>query len=64
MLVRELRAGDEFVLDGVRVTVLAVEGKEVVLGITAPESARGTAPEGKQGPALRRGAGTIPASKN
>jgi sRNA-binding carbon storage regulator CsrA len=41
MMVHELQAGDEVLLDeGVRVRVLAVEGDTVLLGVILPEPAQ------------------------
>ena len=41
-----LQAGDEVVLDGdIRLTILAVEGEDVFLGITGPAPARVRAPD-------------------
>ena len=41
-----LQAGDEVVLDGdTRLTVLAIEGEDVLLGICAPATARVLAPD-------------------
>jgi hypothetical protein len=46
MSVYTLQAGDEVVLDGdIRITVLAVGGEEVLLGVSAPAAARGPAPD-------------------
>ena len=41
MRVYTLQAGDEVVLDGdIRLTVLAIEGEDVLLGVSAPTPAR------------------------
>ena len=45
MQVYTLQAGDEVVLDGdTRITVLAIEGEDVFLGVTGPAPARVPAP--------------------
>ena len=57
-----LEVGDELQLGGdTRLTVLAVEGDTVWLGIPAPEGARVIAPDGD---ALRRAALTAPPGSN
>ncbi len=41
MLVLTRRVGEEIVIDGdIRITVTAVEGERVRIGVTAPESVR------------------------
>jgi hypothetical protein len=51
-----LEVGEELVLEGgVRVTVLAVEGDTVLLGITGHGGARAVAPEAPEGPTRARG---------
>jgi hypothetical protein len=46
MQVYTLQAGDEVVLDGgTRLTVLAVGGEDVLLGVSAPATARVPAPD-------------------
>ena len=46
MQVYTLQAGDEVVLDGdTRITVLAVEGEDVLRGVSAPAPARVLAPD-------------------
>jgi sRNA-binding carbon storage regulator CsrA len=46
MQVYTLQAGDEVVLDGdTRLTVLAIEGEDVLLGVSAPATARVLAPD-------------------
>ncbi len=64
MLVRELRAGDEFVLGGVRITVLAVEGEEAVLGVTGAVVVPVAPREGDQERSSLRGVPAAFASKN
>jgi sRNA-binding carbon storage regulator CsrA len=46
MQIHTLQAGDQVVLDGdIRITVLAVEGEDVLLGVSAPAPARVLAPD-------------------
>jgi sRNA-binding carbon storage regulator CsrA len=53
MPVHELQVGEELVFEGgIRVTVLEVNGDEVVLGITVPESTPVIAPEALEGRTL------------
>jgi hypothetical protein len=64
MRVHTLQAGDEVLLDGVLVTVLAVEDDTVWLGVTVVEDGRGVAQEAAGGLAVVRAALTAVPSKN
>jgi sRNA-binding carbon storage regulator CsrA len=55
MQIYTLQAGDEVVLDGdIRITVLAVEGEDVLLAVSAPTTARVLAPDVPESQALCR----------
>jgi hypothetical protein len=65
MQVYTLQVGDEVVLDGdTRLTVLAVEGEDVLLGISAPAMAWVPAPDVPEPRTLRWAARNTPPGNN
>jgi sRNA-binding carbon storage regulator CsrA len=65
MQVYTLQMGDEVVLDGdTRLTVLAVRGEDVLLGVSAPVTARVLAPDVPEPQTLRWAVRNTPPGNN